>query len=195
MGRLTAGLLAAVMLVGCVGTPDDEAPEDRSPDEHMPGLFAAGSIAFGPGDPIPRKHTCDGDNVSPQLEVINVPEAARTVALILGDPDVPTRLAPARNFTHWILWNAVPVRGLVEFPEGAPPAGAVEGNNDAGEAGYRGPCPPQLLGRHRYVFTFFAVDSTLDLAAGADRAALERALDGHVVAQATLVGTYERAAP
>jgi Raf kinase inhibitor-like YbhB/YbcL family protein len=142
------------------------------------------SPAFDEGEPIPRKHTCDGEDVSPQLAWSSVPEGARTLALIMHDPD-----APSGDFIHWLAWNIDPEPG--ELAEGVrPPA---EGTNGFGNGGYGGPCPPPGHGAHRYVHHLYAVDTELDLEPGAAREQLEDALDGRVIGEARLIGTYERA--
>ncbi len=141
------------------------------------------SAAFADGEPIPRRHTCEGEDLSPPLSWSGVPEGTRSLALIVDDPD-----APAGTFVHWLAWGLDPARGGLGEGEAAP----VEGRNGFGASGYRGPCPPPGHGPHRYFFRLFALDSELGLAAGASRAELERALEGHVLARAELAGTYER---
>jgi Raf kinase inhibitor-like YbhB/YbcL family protein len=121
------------------------------------------------------------DNVSPALQVTGIPPRARSLALILDDPDAPGGL-----FTHWIVWNVPP--DAATWPEGRLPAGAIEGRNSFGGDHYDGPAPPN--GRHRYFFHLYALDKTLNLAAGSDRAALQAAMQGHIVAQAETFGTF-----
>jgi Raf kinase inhibitor-like YbhB/YbcL family protein len=145
--------------------------------------FALTSSAFEHGEVIPRRHTCEGEDVSPALEWSEPPEGTRSLALVVDDPD-----APAGTFTHWLAWGLLPdARGVTE---GEP--GPVEGRNDFGELGYRGPCPPPGHGPHRYSFRLYAVDAEPDLVAGAGKRDLERALEDQVLAVAELVGTYER---
>jgi Raf kinase inhibitor-like YbhB/YbcL family protein len=141
------------------------------------------SSAFRNGEPVPVRHTCDGEDVSPALAWDDVPTAAHELALIVDDPD-----APGRVFTHWLAWGIRPGSGRLGEGEAAP----GEGRNDFGAAGYRGPCPPVGHGPHRYVFTVHALEESLQLADGASRRDLERALEGRVIATAELVGTYER---
>jgi Raf kinase inhibitor-like YbhB/YbcL family protein len=139
------------------------------------------SAAFGDGGTIPAKHTCDGGNVSPPLSFAGAPEGSRSLALLVDDPD-----APVGTFTHWLAWGIDPdAAGLAEG-EAAP----REGRNGFGTTGYVGPCPPH--GRHRYFFRLHALDTELDLEPGADRDELERALGGHGLETAELIGTYER---
>jgi Raf kinase inhibitor-like YbhB/YbcL family protein len=140
------------------------------------------SEAFEEGDAIPRRHTCEGEDLSPPLSWTGAPEGTRSLALIVDDPD-----APVGTFTHWLAWGIDPGADLGEG-EAAP----REGRNDFGEVGYRGPCPPTGHGRHRYFFRLHALDAELDLERGAGRDELERALEGHVLETAELVGGYER---
>jgi Raf kinase inhibitor-like YbhB/YbcL family protein len=141
------------------------------------------STAFEQGQPIPEKHSCDGDDVSPPLAWGLLPEGTRSLALIVHDPD-----APSGDFTHWVGWNIDPEAGGLE--EGAHAPG--EGTNGFGETGYDGPCPPAGHGAHRYVHELFALDTGLDLEPGSSRERLEDAIEGHVLGGAELVGTYER---
>jgi Raf kinase inhibitor-like YbhB/YbcL family protein len=147
------------------------------------GEFALNSEAFTHGGEIPRRHTCDGEDVAPALSWSDPPAGTRALALIVHDPD-----APVGTFTHWLAWNIDPVvAGLGEGE--SPPA---EGRNDFGMGGWSGPCPPRGHGAHRYVFRLHALDDTLDIGLRAGRLELERALSGHVLAAAELIGTYER---
>lgn len=139
------------------------------------------SAAFGPGGEIPVRHTCDGGDVSPPLAVDGLPDGTRTLALVVDDPD-----APGGTWDHWVAFD-IPVAASV--PEGADALG-VAGVNSWGRAGYGGPCPPR--GTHRYVFTVYAVDTVLGLDPGSTSAELRRALAGHVLARASLTGTYRR---
>ena len=145
--------------------------------------FVLQSTGFEHGEPIPRRNTCEGEDLAPPLSWSGAPEGTRSLALIVDDPD-----APAGTFTHWLGWGLDPgAQGLGEG-EAAP----VEGQNDFGTSGYRGPCPPPGHGRHRYFFRLYALDSELDLRPGADKRELERGLEGHTLGVAELVGTYER---
>lgn len=141
------------------------------------------STAFGDGEPIPKRHSCDGENLSPPLAWRSLPEGTRSLALIVHDPD-----APSGDFTHWLAWNIDPEPG--ELAEGARTPG--QGLSGRGEAGYMGPCPPPGHGAHRYFHRLYALDAELDLEAGAGRERLEGAIDGHVLGEARLIGTYER---
>jgi Raf kinase inhibitor-like YbhB/YbcL family protein len=146
-------------------------------------VFALESAAFENAEAIPSRYTCDGEDVSPPLRWTNLPEGTRSLALVVEDPD-----APVGVFTHWIAWGLdASTDGLGEGE-----AGRREGRNDFDTTGYRGPCPPPGHGRHRYLFRLYALDGDLDLRPGADKAELERAIQGHVLTAADLVGTYER---
>ena len=146
------------------------------------------SSAFREGQPIPRGYTCDGANVSPSLEWSDVPQNAKTLALIADDPD-----APAGSWVHWVFYNLPADNiGLVEnVPlEENLKAGGFQGKNDFKKIGYGGPCPPS--GTHRYFFKLYAIDSELPLKAGASKSDLEKAMTGHILGQAQLMGTYHR---
>jgi Raf kinase inhibitor-like YbhB/YbcL family protein len=151
------------------------------------------SPAFVPGGPIPAAHTCDGRDTSPALEWTGVPPGTRSLALIVDDPDAPDPAAPRMIWVHWVLYNIPPAcAGLAEgvAPDDLPP-GTRQGINDSGRAGYSGPCPP--IGTHRYFHRLHALDSELpDLGPRASRAAVDRAMSGHVIAAAELMGTFER---
>ena len=147
------------------------------------------SSAFTAGRTIPSEYTCEGENRSPALAWRGVPAQARSLALVVDDPD-----APRRRWVHWVLYDLPPTAdGL---PEAVPPDaersdGARQGRNDFGQLGYGGPCPPPGPA-HRYVFTLFALDVSLGLPAGATRAEVSRAMEGHVLATASLIGTFGR---
>ncbi len=141
------------------------------------------SPAFVRQGAIPKTYTCDGRNINPELVIRNVPVGAKSLVLIVEDPD-----APAGVWTHWIVWNIRPSTRIIR--EGSSPAGAVQGTNDFQEQGYDGPCPPS--GTHRYFFRLFALDTTLGLGPAAVKATLENALHGHVLEQTLLAGRYTR---
>lgn len=156
-------------------------------------MFRLSSTAFGPNGQIPARYTCDGQDLSPPLAWESVPSGSQSFALLVDDPDAPDPAAPRRVWVHWILYN-LPAT-LPSLPEGAgnrsPKEGALEGLNDANRHGYQGPCPP--IGRHRYFFRLFALDTALpDLGAQARRRDLEAALQGHVLGSTSLMGTYAR---
>jgi Raf kinase inhibitor-like YbhB/YbcL family protein len=145
--------------------------------------FLLTSSAFAVGGAIPRRHTCDGEDRSPPLSWTAPPAGSRSLALILDDPD-----APGGRFIHWLAWGIPPDTGGLAEGEAAP----LEGRNDFGTVGYRGPCPPRGRGPHRYRFRLHALGEELRLAPGAGVAKLERVLTGNLLAVAELVGTYER---
>ena len=145
--------------------------------------FRLTSTAFEQGGAIPPRHTCDDEDVSPALAWSGTPDGAQSLALVVDDPD-----APGRTFLHWLAWGLAPDAAGLEEGEAAP----VEGRNDFGSTGYRGPCPPPGHGPHRYVFRLHALDAPVEVRAGAGRDELERALADHVLGRAELVGTYER---
>jgi Raf kinase inhibitor-like YbhB/YbcL family protein len=145
--------------------------------------FTLSSSAFEHGAAVPRRHTCDGEDVSPALAWSGVPEGTRSLALVVDDPD-----APGRTFLHWLAWGLEPEAGGLGEGEAAP----VEGTNDFGSAGYRGPCPPPGHGPHRYFFRLHALGAPVEVRAGAGRDELEQAIRDHQLGTAELMGTYER---
>src|SRR5262245_21422043 len=146
------------------------------------GKMKIASSAFRQDGNIPSKFTCDGPDTSPPLQITGIPSNSKTLVLIADDPDAPGGL-----FTHWLVWNIAPQTNSVA--EGSSPKG-VQGTNDFGKSGYRGPCPPP--GIHRYSFRIFALDRELELRPGAKRSEVNAAMKGHVIAQGELVGRYSR---
>jgi Raf kinase inhibitor-like YbhB/YbcL family protein len=150
------------------------------------------SPAFTNGETIPRRFTCEGEDVSPDLKWADIPSGARSLVLIVDDPDAPDPAAPKRTWVHWVLYNIPPetkeFKAAISSAE--LPRGVKEGKNDWGRTGYGGPCPP--IGRHRYFFKLYALDIVLPNLGNAAKPALETAMKGHVVAQAELVGTYQK---
>jgi len=139
---------------------------------------------------IPRRFTCDGQDIAPALAWTGIPDGTRSLALIVHDPDVPSPDAPKRIWVHWVLYNLpADCAGLPEAVR-ALPAGTLEGTNDWGRTGYGGPCPPK--GRHRYFHTLYALDTVLPDLGQPTKARLEAAMQGHILARAELVGTYQR---
>lgn len=152
------------------------------------------SPAFAPNGAIPIEYTCEGDDVSPALEWSGAPEGTRSLALIVDDPDAPDPKAPKMVYVHWVVYDIPPsATGLAAGMKSERlPKGAREGRNDWGNASYGGPCPP--IGRHRYFFKLYALDTTFgDLGGQARKADVEKAMHGHVLEQAQLVGTYQGA--
>jgi len=149
----------------------------------MPGAkenLLVRSVAFSHNGHIPKKYSCDGDNINPPLEVSNVPSNTKSLALIMEDPD-----APRGVFDHWLMWNIPPNAAI---PENANPG--QSGTNSFGDQAYGGPCPPS--GVHRYFFKVFALDSELDLQAGADKTRLREAMKEHVISSGELMAHYSR---
>src|SRR5262245_11980258 len=148
------------------------------------------SPVFTSGSSIPAKYTCDGKDTPPPIVWEGVPETARSLALIVDDPDAPDPNAPKRTWIHWVLYNMPPI--ATGLPEGGSPlpAGTMHGKNDWKRTGYGGPCPP--IGRHRYLFKLFALDAVLPDLGQPTAAELEKAMEGHIVERAAIMGMYER---
>ena len=141
------------------------------------------SQAFHANGMIPSEYTCDGANGNPPLSIRNVPANARSLALIVDDPD-----APGGTWVHWVLWNMG--TDTTEIPATSVPGGALQGTNDFGKQNYGGPCPPS--GTHRYFFKLYALDIPPPLKPGATKEQLEEAMKGHILEKAELVGLYRR---
>ena len=150
------------------------------------------SPAFASGASMSSRHTCDGDEVSPALHWSDTPAGTKSYALIVDDPDAPDPAAPRRTWVHWVLYDMpAATRGLPEAVSAAKlPPGTRQGVNDWNRTGYGAPCPPK--GRHRYVFKLYALDRTLPDLHQPGKAQLLKAMEGHVVAHAELIGTYQR---
>ena len=147
------------------------------------------SSAFVSNGEIPAAHTCEGADRSPALHWNDAPPGTKSFVLIVDDPDAPDPRAPKMTWVHWVVYNLPPAIG--ELPEGARlPAGALEGLNDWKRTGWGGPCPP--IGRHRYFFKLYAIDTKLADLGRPTKARIEKAIQGHVLAQAELVGTYQK---
>ncbi len=138
------------------------------------------STVFSHNGHIPPEYTCDGNDINPPIEVNDIPDGTRTLALIMEDPD-----APRGVFDHWIVWNISPNEAIAEQTNPG-----ITGLNDFGKTGYGGPCPPS--GVHRYFFRVYALDTKLDIVAGADKQALLAAMQGHVLAEGEIMGLYQR---
>lgn len=155
---------------------------------HVYSSMRITSPAFKNGDEIPTKYTCEGINVSPPLTWTDVPPHTKSLALIVDDPDAPDPEAPTTTWVHWVVTDLPPDRDGLHENLGRLAHGRV-GLNDWKRAAWGGPCPP--IGRHRYVFKLYALDRVLELARPTKRD-VERAMAGHVLAEATLVGTYKK---
>jgi Raf kinase inhibitor-like YbhB/YbcL family protein len=189
-------VLLAIFSAGCVPNPEPaeitkpDPPEESSEEvaqpveekDEGPLIMALTSPAFNAGEPIPTKFSCDGEDISPELDWFGIPEGTVSLALIMDDPD-----APVGTWVHWVLYNLpMDLSGLREGMTGV----GLDGTNSWNQAGYGGPCPPS--GTHRYFFKLYALDIYLDLDPGADKGALEAAMEGHILGQAELMGTYNR---
>jgi Raf kinase inhibitor-like YbhB/YbcL family protein len=154
--------------------------------------FSILSPVFAGQGSIPKRYTCEGEDVSPPLAWTDVPPGTRTLALIVDDPDAPDPRAPQRTYVHWVLYNIPPDAsgiGENEKKKGTP-KGALDGKNDWGRTGYGGPCPP--IGRHRYFFKLYALDTELADLGKPTKAQLLEAMQGHVIAETQTMGTYEK---
>jgi Raf kinase inhibitor-like YbhB/YbcL family protein len=175
--------LLMIAFAGCGDGDDDNGTTGPTT------AFVISSTAFSSGATIPVQYTCDGTNISPPLQWSRAPEGTQSLALIVDDPD-----APGGTFVHWVLFN-IPATtsslGEGASPGGALPAGSVEGENFFGNQNYGGPCPPQGE-NHRYYFRLYALDTMLNLAAGAARDDVDQAMSGRILAQAELMGRYAR---
>lgn len=151
------------------------------------------SVAFTNGAEIPSTYTCEGADISPPLVWAGIPDSARSLVLIVDDPDAPDPRAPKMTWVHWILYNLPPnVMGLAEGVVSSNlPTGTEEGLNDWKKSGYGGPCPP--IGRHRYFHKLYALDTVLTGLKKPTKATVEAAMKGHILSEAVLMGTYEKA--
>ena len=154
--------------------------------------FNLTSPAFAANGSIPAKYTCEGADICPPLEWSGAPSGTRSFAFIVDDPDAPDPAKPQRVYVHWVVYN-IPA-STTKLPENAAksglPSGAGQGTNDWGKQTYGGPCPP--IGRHRYFFKLYALDTELKGLSNPNKAQLEKAMQGHVIGKAELIGTYQK---
>lgn len=150
------------------------------------------STAFKHGGTIPKKYTCQGEDISPPLSWTNLPAEAKSLALIIDDPDAPDPKTPRMTWVHWLLYNIpVTASGLAEHMSAAKlPPGTQEGMNDWHRIGYGGPCPP--IGKHRYFHKLYALDTVLDDLHKPSKMKLEQAMQGHIIGHAELIGMFEK---
>jgi Raf kinase inhibitor-like YbhB/YbcL family protein len=149
------------------------------------------SPSFKASGEIPPRHTCQGQDISPALAWADIPAGAKTLALVVDDPDAPDPAAPKMTWVHWVVYNIpVTATGLPEGSSGELPSGSRVGKNDFGRAVWNGPCPP--VGRHRYFFTLYALDTSLSHDFVTTKADLEKAMRGHVLGSVQLMGTYQK---
>ncbi|MFZ5955703.1 MAG: YbhB/YbcL family Raf kinase inhibitor-like protein [Nanoarchaeota archaeon] len=140
--------------------------------------------AFNDGKEIPKKYTCDGENISPPLEISDIPKKTKSLAIIMDDPD-----APAKVWVHWIIWNIPIASTSIKIEENGEIFG-IKGANDSQELEYSGPCPPS--GTHRYFFKVYALDDNLSLPKGASKEELEDEMQNHIIEKSQLIGTYSK---
>ena len=180
----------ALALGGCGGGEDNT--QDKGDEAAEDAEFTITSTSFTEGGPIPSTYTCEGEDVSPPLGWSGIPEDAYSMVLIVDDPDAPDPDAPKTTWVHWVLYNIS--ADTSALPEGVEsqelPSGTLQGLNDWQRTGYGGPCPP--TGRHRYFFKLYALDTVLTGLEEPTKAEVEAAMEGHVIGQAELVGTYEK---
>jgi hypothetical protein len=176
-----------LLLIAC--SANDEKPAvEMEIQEDTSMTLQLSSPAFEDGSAIPQEYSCDGDDSSPALFWGELPDQTKSIALIMDDPD-----APVGTWVHWVLYDLPGNR--TEIPENVPksgqlPGGGTQGSNSWGRSGYGGPCPPG--GTHRYFFKLYALDAPLDLASGATKEDLLQAMEGHLLDQGQLMGTYSR---
>ncbi|MBS0621274.1 MAG: YbhB/YbcL family Raf kinase inhibitor-like protein [Verrucomicrobia bacterium] len=147
------------------------------------------SPAFTSQGKIPSLYTCDGKDINPELHIAEVPKDAKSLVLLMDDPDVPKSVRADQMWDHWVLFNLPPT--TTRIPENASPNG-ISGRNTGGSLGYQGPCPPDR--EHRYFFKLYALDCTLSLPPGSTKKEVLHAMEGHILAEAHLMGKYERGA-
>jgi Raf kinase inhibitor-like YbhB/YbcL family protein len=149
-------------------------------ESNATGSLKISSTAFDHEGVIPSKYTCEGEEVNPPLQIDQIPAGAKTLAIIVEDPD-----APNGTFDHWLVWNIPPTKLI-----GGDVTPGICGKNGGGKTGYYGPCPPS--GFHRYYFHVYALDAEIDLEGGADKTALQQAMQGHILAEGVLMGRYQK---
>lgn len=145
------------------------------------------SPAFDNGGKIPSEYTCDGSNINPELNISGIVKGAKSLVIIMDDPDVPESVRKDRMWVHWVVFNIPPTTSRI--PKNSQPHG-TPGMNTGNQLSYQGPCPPDR--EHRYYFKLYALDRMLDLPRGATKAEVEKAMNGHILANAELMGRYDR---
>lgn len=179
-------LFLIVFIVGCA------VSQQSNPQAEVTTMKLT-SPAFSAGEKIPPKYTCDGGNISPPLKFEQVPANAGSLVLIMDDPDIPEEVRQSRGinvFDHLVLFNIAPTTDSIKENSSV----GIPGKNGRGDNKYTGPCPPPQYQpqEHRYFFKLYALDTTLNLKEGATKAEVEQAMQGHIIAQAELMGRYER---
>jgi Raf kinase inhibitor-like YbhB/YbcL family protein len=185
---------APILLTALLAALSVMAPTGGIVEGATPMAFTLSSPAFAAGGDIPARYTCEGEDISPPLVWSAPPQGAKSLALIMDDPDAPDPRAPTMTWTHWVLYNLPPAAGALpeDAARSALPAGVRHGLNDWRRPDYGGPCPP--IGRHRYFHKLYALDVVLPDLGRQGKAQLEAAFAGHVLAQAELIGGYENKA-
>jgi len=181
LGPIVIGFATAALTLGACGDPGASLPGDTATETTGGTPMQLTSTAFDNEGTIPARHTCDGEGVSPPLSIVDLPETTRTLVLIVDDPD-----APRGTYDHWVAYD---IPSTMAIGEGVEALGTA-GTNSAGSTGYQPPCPPS--GTHRYRFTVYAMSGPLALAPGASKSEVLAAIDGRVLAEATLIGRYGR---
>jgi Raf kinase inhibitor-like YbhB/YbcL family protein len=155
--------------------------------------FKLSSSAFATNGSIPSRYTCEGADLSPPLEWSGLPDGTRSIALIVDDPDAPDPTKPQRVYVHWVVYNIPGATSKLaeNAAKSGLPSGALQGSNDWGKHTYGGPCPP--IGRHRYFFKLYALDTELKGLKNPTKPQLEKAMQGHIAGETQLIGTYEKA--
>ena len=170
----------------------DSGPQSQQTRSAPKTMLILTSTAFAPNGSIPSKYTCEGADMSPPLEWFGLRSDAQTLALIVDDPDAPDPAKPQRVYVHWVVYN-IPAN-ITKLPENAAkaglPSGAIQGLNDWKKETYGGPCPP--IGRHRYFFKLYALDTVLGQLLNPTKSQLEKAMEEHLVDSAELIGTYQK---
>ena len=182
MKLLLVIFLIIIFIVGCSIEKEENFIEEEIKITGGVVKMKLTSPAFKHNGAMPSEYTCDGEDISPELNIENAPENAKSLALIMDDPD-----APAGTWVHWVVWNIPP--GTKVISKGTEPKG-VQGTTSFGRKGYGGPCPPS--GTHRYFFKLYALDTTLGLKEGSSKQDLEKAMQGHIIEKTELMGTYKR---
>jgi hypothetical protein len=189
-GYVVFGVVGLLALLGCQKTKSVKESPTPGKEQKMTKLTVE-SAAFAAGEAIPKKYAYrgEGDNVSPPLTWAGAPEGTRSFALVCDDPDAPSPRNPRENpWVHWVVYNIPPDRTALEEGD----AGGVQGKSDFKERGWGGPMPPPGSGTHRYFFKVYALDTKLALGEGATKAELLKAMEGHILGQGEIHGTYTR---
>lgn len=181
-------LISAILLGGCTSKQPVDVQEPKAqPNQQEVNIAKVMKIiskAFEDNQQIPKKYTCDGDNINPPLLISEIPENTKSLVLIVDDPD-----APAKTWVHWLVYNIPPQFG--DIREGSLPPNSQYGINDFGNDKYGGPCPPPGP-EHRYFFKAYALDNILEIPKSANKADIEQAMEGHILTQDQLIGVYKR---